>query len=89
MARGLGADAEEAERAGRDACDEVLELLVELEDLAVELVDAAGEAAEGELGGLQRFVDPLSVGSQLPAERGPRLSACAFGGADHGAAAGR
>lgn len=40
-------------------------MAVELADLTVELVDAAGEAAEGELGGLCGIVDAFAVRAQL------------------------
>jgi hypothetical protein len=41
----LGAEAEELDCAWCGGRDELLELLVELPDLAVEVADAAGEAA--------------------------------------------
>jgi hypothetical protein len=64
LAGGLGADAEEPGGAGCGRRDELLELLIKLVDLPVEVLDAVGEAAEGELGGLGWFVDAPEIGAQ-------------------------
>jgi hypothetical protein len=57
--------------------DQLLELAIELEQFTIELADAAGEAAQRELGGLERLVQASGVGSQVQAELGSRLDRAA------------
>ena len=73
----MGADADELEGARCGDRDEPLDLLVELSDLVLELIDAAGEAAQGELGGPGGLVDALAVRAQVQAEIGSGLERAA------------
>src|SRR5436853_16796 len=65
----LGGDAEQADRAWRGDRDERGKMSVEHFDLAFELAYAFGDAAECELGRLQRLVQSRPVGPQPQAER--------------------
>jgi hypothetical protein len=65
-----GGDAEQLGGARRGRADERLELGVEVGDLAVERLDAAGERPQRELGRLRRAIELARVGSQPPAECG-------------------
>ena len=58
----LGRDAEQARRSWRGGRDERGEVLVEQLDLPVELADAFGDAAQRELGRLQRLVQLRPIG---------------------------
>jgi hypothetical protein len=65
-----GRDAKQLGCAWRGARDEVIELLVERCDLRVEVLDAPGQAAQRELGGLPRLVDGIDRATQLATQRG-------------------
>jgi len=54
-------------------------VLVEQADLAVELAGALGDAAQGELGRLQRLVHACRVGPQTQAEAGLAAARLACG----------
>src|SRR5438309_7854759 len=68
LAAVLGGDAEQACCPWRGGGDEPGEVRVEQADLELELAGAFGDAAQRELGCLQRFVHPRRVGPQTQAE---------------------
>jgi hypothetical protein len=61
LRRVLGADAEQCGRLRCSGGDERTKAAVEFVDLGVKVTDASGEAAERELGCLERFVQPAAV----------------------------
>ena len=68
LAAVLGGDTEQARCPRRSSGDEPGEVRVEQADLDLELARAFSDAAQSELGRLQRFVHPRRVGPQTQTE---------------------